>query len=201
MQLSLLFNKINDNFVELPENKNAVKLLQKFYQRVQNVADFKEESFSNIIIKGSLDCGKNYLLKNFAANNCNNQNINFLDHDKINDLEFLASLKKHNLYIIENADCLEDEVLLRLINFSQERQIFIVLALSSFVNFKLKDLTSRLKNIPSATIENLSLDSIKYLLSAILSQNQINLSQAKIKKIAQNVDRSYQAVINYVKNI
>ena len=49
MQLSLLFNKINDNFVELPENKNAVKLLQKFYQRVQNVADFKEESFSNII--------------------------------------------------------------------------------------------------------------------------------------------------------
>ncbi len=188
-QLHLPFaNDLTDDcFVELPENSEALNFLQNFYLKNKNIADFKLLTFSNIIIKGDEFCGKNNLLKFFA----NQNNLAILTHQQIQNLDFLAKLTPKSFFIVQDIDLLEDEILLRLINFAYEKELFLIFSLQNIAKFKLKDLFSRLKNIPTKDISNLSEQSVKYLLSSQLAKKQIVLSSKKLDFLTKNSPRSY----------
>lgn len=178
-----------ENFLQLPENKIAFDSLKKFF--VQN--DFAASHFPSLIIKGAKACGKSHLLKVFAKK----FNAEFIDSE-INIGNFFV---KNHFYILENIDEIQnEELVLNLVNSASEANAFLILSEKN-QEFKLKDLTSRLKNISVATILEPSLDSIKQLLLNQFSQRQIKLSRPITDFIANNIDRNYEAILNAVKKI
>jgi chromosomal replication initiation ATPase DnaA len=69
------------------------------------------------------------------------------------------------------------------------------------VKFVLKDLDSRLKNIFAVEIKNPSQESIKQLLTNAFSRRQIKTSRQVVDFISDNIERSFDAVMNAVKMV
>ncbi len=198
-QLHLPF--INDiftrEFIELPESILALNFLRKFFQNNADVADFKATQFTSVILRGPKSSGKTHLLSRLSRE----FSTQFLIAQKLDDLDFLAKLPTKKIYIVEDIENIDDEALLRLINFAYEAEIFLVFSTTNLNKFKLKDLVSRLKTIPIIDIKDLSQPSAKMLLIAILSSNDIDLSDAKINYLANNCIRDYDAIYKISKKV
>jgi chromosomal replication initiation ATPase DnaA len=67
--------------------------------------------------------------------------------------------------------------------------------------FELKDLQSRIKNIPSCHINQASLDSLKQIFINTLSRKQIDLSNQIINFIFTNISPNYFSVGQIIKKI
>lgn len=188
-QLSLLFHNENNSYLEedfllLSENAAARNFLEKFFaQRIQS-----------LILKGAEASGKTHLLNIFSRKFA----AEFLDREKIFSLNLVSFFAKNHFYILEDFDQIKDEEgLLRLINSAQEAGAFLLLSARELPKFRLKDLSSRLKNIIVTEIENPSDEAMEQLLTNRLARKQIRLSPREIKTILKQVPRSYVAIENY----
>lgn len=180
------------SFIDITENAEAKNFLFNFAKNNYLVSDYDAHLHHNMILQGPRCCGKTHLLSILS----DEYSAKFLTLGQINNLEFLATLPKKKIYIVEDLDQIDDdEVVLRLINFAREAKIFLIFSLVDFDKFKLPDLISRLKTIPIAKIENLSEQSIKEFFTAILINYNIALSQSKIDFIIKNCQRNYKTVI------
>ncbi len=174
-----------ENFLQLAENKIAFEALKKFFAQ----KDFSTSHFPSLIIKGANASGKSHLLKVFAKK----FNAEFIDS--------IINFSKNHFYILENIDEIKnEELVLNLVNSASEANAFLILTKKNS-EFKLKDLASRLKNIPVATILEPSLDSIKQLLINQFSRKQIKLSRPIIDFLANNINRDYDAILAAVKKV
>jgi chromosomal replication initiation ATPase DnaA len=196
LQLSFTFpdnpNKEAEDFLLLPENSSAFNFVKKFF--AQN--DFSKSPITSLILKGEEASGKSHLLNIFAKEN----EVEFLTVAEISGLNLANYFVKNKFYIFDKANEINDEELFfHLFNSIFQANAFLVLVINDDFNFKLKDLNSRLKNIPIAEIKNLSLESTKQLLQNHLSRRQIKLSRQVMDFVANNISRNYLAVFEMTK--
>jgi chromosomal replication initiation ATPase DnaA len=198
MQSALSFPKncdfVEENFIFLEENLEAKIILEKFSAQ----QEFVSASLPSLILKGEAACGKTHLLNIFSQKN----SAKFLNKSDILGQDLIKFFVKDDFYIFENADEIsDDELLLRLVNSAFEAKAFLIISLKNSTKFKLKDLTSRLKNIFVINIKSLAESSIKPLISNGLSRRQINLSAEMVDFIAANVGRNYLAVFDAINKV
>lgn len=200
-QLSLPFQisvKTNfykeSDFLLLDENLSVVNFLKKFFAQ----SDFLRSQFPSLIIRGGTHSGKTHLLHIFAKK----FSVEFLQNSEISDLNPASFFAANKFYVLENIDEINDEeLILRLINSASEAKSFLIITTKCQTKFRLKDLTSRLKNIFAVEIRNPSHETIKQLLANGFARRQIKLSGQIINFISDNIERSYEAVFAAVKII
>lgn len=187
-------NFLYEDFVFLPENSEAVKILESFFSQ----KDFSSSKLQSLIIKGEKACGKTHLLNIFAQKNA----AKFLEKSEINKENLVKVLQENQFYIFENIDEIkDDELLFHLINSAFEAKAFIIFSLQNLGEFKLKDLVSRLKNIFICELKSLDESSIKPLVVNYLARLQIKLSPAAINFISQNCQASYEGVLDAINKV
>jgi chromosomal replication initiation ATPase DnaA len=183
-----------EDFLPLFENITARNFLKKFFAQ----KDFSSSPIPSLIIKGPSCCGKSHLLNIFARK----FNAEFIKSEEIIDKNFNNYFISNSFYILENIDeIIDEEFLLCIINLANESNSFLILTTKNIIEFHLKDLTSRLKNIQLIEIKNPQLESIKQLLINAFSRRQIKISDEIINFITSNIDRTYEAIFAAVKSI
>lgn len=183
-----------EDFLFLPENSVARNLLEKFFLQ----KEFGKSLLSSLILRGPRQCGKTHLLHIFSEK----FGAEFLDHKKISQLNLVEFFAENRFYILDDVEDIEDEeLLLRLVNSAFEAKAFLILILNDITQFRLKDLLSRLKNIPIAEIKNPDLDAVKQLVVNALAARQIKLSMQLIDFISSRVARNYTAIFGTIKKL
>ncbi len=183
-----------EDFLLTEENAKAFKALKVFFDQ----KDFSVSQIAQIILKGEKASGKTHLLNNFAVKT----NAEFLDKSDLLDVNLVSIFSKNKFYILEDFNEISDENLLfHILNAANEANAFLVLSCNDSPNFKLKDLNSRLKNIPISEIDNLSEETAKQLLTNYLARKQIRLSAKFVSTTVQKVDRTYQSILDASKRV
>jgi|TARA_B100000902_G_scaffold356161_1_gene369604 chromosomal replication initiation ATPase DnaA len=130
-------------------------------------------------------------LKLIKAQNIDNQII-----EKLNDLDCL---------IIDNFENNIDEKLLySILNQSKQLENYILINSTSSIkdfNFKLEDLKSRINSFLYFGIELPTDDLLKVIISKTLSDKQINISPKLSDYIINNVERSYEKLLKFLKEV
>jgi chromosomal replication initiation ATPase DnaA len=183
-----------EDFLLLAENSSAVNFLKKFFAQ----ENFSKSQFPSVILKAAPFAGKTHLLHIFAKK----FSAEFLEKEKISNVNPADFFSENKFYILEDVNEIADEeLLLRLINSAFESGAFLILSANSLAQFRLKDLTSRLKNIFTVEIKNPSQESIKQLLVNGFARRQIKVSRQVTDLISDRIDRSYEAVFAAVKKV
>jgi chromosomal replication initiation ATPase DnaA len=151
-----------------------------------------------LILKGESGCGKTHLLNIYAQK----YQANFISAEQIKFENPLRIFCENEFYIIDDFFQIKDEEkLLQYINCATESKSFLILSFNENKIFELKDLQSRIKNIPSCQINQASIDSLKQIFINILSRKQIDLSNQIINFIFANIPQSYSSLNQIVKKI
>ena len=191
-QLSLPFqNNVNsyreEDFLALEENSAARNFLEKFF--TQN--DFASAQLQSLVIKGEKSSGKSHLIHIFAEKFA----AKILNNEEVFSKNLADFFEENNFYILENLHEINDEEgLLRLVNSAREAGSFLLMTTRKLPKFRLKDLTSRLKNVIVVEIKNLGHEAVEHLLINRLSRKQVRPTRRFIKSVAENMERSYVAV-------
>lgn len=167
------------DFLFLPENNHANQLLNNFF------ADFTHNNFfKNIIIYGDSCVGKTHLLNIYA----NKFRCEILNISKFYDFNPFNYFQSKHIYILDDLSHLHDEnKILQIINSASEIDARLIMIYRKPKNYEIPDLVSRIKNIPSANIENYCKSNLKIILANILARKQIFLNQKLLDKIIKNL--------------
>ena len=127
-----------------------------------------------------------------------------IEAKKIND-EIIEDLNYLDCLIIDDYDNNIDEKLLYSI-FNQSRQLenyVLINSISSIknINFKLKDLKSRIHSLLYIGIELPNDDLLKIIISKTLSDKQISINPKIADFIIKNVERSYEKMIKFLRDV
>lgn len=183
-----------EDFCLLAENIDAFNFLKKFLSQ----KDFAIAPFASLILKGEDGAGKTHMLQILAKK----FPLEFLQKAEISEINLIRIFEKNKCYVLENIEEItDDNFLFHLINAAFEANAFLILSSNFKLNFQLKDLISRLKNIYQIEIKNPGLETIKLLLLNLFSRKQIKLSKSIIDYIAGSIDRNYLAILAAVKKI
>ena len=154
--------------------------------------------FVNIF--GPRGCGKTHLA------NILKQKINslFIDASHLND-NSLKNLKLKECLIIDNFDNnIEEKLLYSTLNqCSQSDQYVVINSLFSIKKSKvnLSDLRSRFESFLDLGIKLPTDDLLRVILTKSFSDKQIKVNVKILEYILKNVDRSYEKVFEFIKNI
>ncbi len=153
-----------------------------------------------INIFGPSGCGKTHLI-NILSKKLKLLSINAKKFDeKINKL-----VEKFDCIVIENLEENMDEKLLySFINHVlQLNKILIINSKKSLKKFKvnLVDLKSRLNSFMEIQIQLPTDDLIRVIISKTFSDKQIELSNKNLEFIIKNIERSYEKVFKFIKDI
>ena len=137
------------------------------------------------------EANKVVIQKLIEANNVENKIIKDLDH--------------LNCLIIDNFDNNIDEKLLYSI-FNQSKQLENYVLINSVISlkkmkFKLNDLRSRFNSLLCIGIELPPDDLLKVIISKILSDKQISVNPKITDYIINNVERSYEKMLKFLKEV
>ena len=69
------------------------------------------------------------------------------------------------------------------------------------MNFKLKDLKSRASNFLDIGVELPTDELLRVIISKYFTEKQINLTPKVVEYIIKNIDRSYEKVFEFIKEI
>lgn len=205
MQLSFEFlaNQQNqyreEDFILSTENKKTHDFLTKFFVQEK----FKNSLFPSAIIYGEEQCGKTHLLNIFAAKNP--QKIHFLKEEELLGVDLSVIFNENEFYILEDVEKIADKkLLLHIINCATQQSAFLIM--SSQINpqnidYEIKDLNSRLKNIFCSKIEAPKKKLIKILLVKNLAKKQLALNDKIINFIVDSINKSYRGISDFIKII
>ena len=152
-------------------------------------------------IYGPKGCGKTHLT-NILKKKIDL--IKILDAKKI-DNEIISTFKKIDCLIIENYDQnIVEEVFFSTLNHFKQLNTCVVIN-SHYpiknVEFMLKDLKSRAKNFISIGIELPTDELLRVIISKYFSDKQIYLTPRVVEYIIKNIERSYEKVFKFIKEI
>lgn len=200
MQLNFTFpteqkNKFSrEDFLVLQENLNCVTYLKEIFAQEK----YSESRLKSLIVKGEEASGKTHMLHAFMPKD----RAEFILEEQLINLNLINFLQENHFYFLENVENFQNEELLfNLINAANENGAFLILTMSQQPNFKLKDLVSRFRNITTAEITQPSIESIQQLLINQLARKQIKLSRGELNSICINIERSYKAVVDKVREV
>ena len=152
-------------------------------------------------IFGASGSGKTHLAKILEKKIDNLKLINAKD---IND-RTIQDLENLDFLIIENFDNNIDEKLFySILNQSKQLENYILINSVSSINnikFKLNDLQSRINSFIFIGIELPTDDLLKVIITKTLSDNQITVNPKISEFIINNVDRSYEKMFKFLKDV
>ena len=150
-------------------------------------------------------CGEKYSGKTHLSEIFLNKNKGKI----LNSKKFIFN-KAHNLRIYQNIiledfnDDIDEESIFSLINFVDQNNKYLVinsLKPINEMNFNLKDLKSRAKNLLVAKIEDPDDQLIKVLLAKNFSDRQIKIDNKLIEFIVKRITRSYGKIFEFIYKI
>ena len=132
------------------------------------------------------------------------EKIKIIDAKNIND-KLVQDLDNFECLIIDNYNHNVDEKLLySILNESKQLDNFILINSIQSINkirFNLKDLQSRVNSFVYIGIELPTDDLLKVIISKALSDKQINISPKISDYIIKNVERSYEKMFKFLKDV
>ena len=131
-------------------------------------------------------------------------NLKLINAKDIND-RTIQDLENLDFLIIENFDNNIDEKLFySILNQSKQLENYILINSVSSINnikFKLNDLQSRINSFIFIGIELPTDDLLKVIITKTLSDNQITVNPKISEFIINNVDRSYEKMFKFLKDV
>ena len=180
---------------------------QDFFVSNNNFSAYKLiESWPNwpgkwLNIFGTSGSGKTHLAKILEKKI---SKIKIIDAKKINN-KIIQDLDNYDCLIIDSFNNNIDEKLFyTILNHSKQLENFILInsitSLRNF-NFQLKDLKSRLNSFLFFGIELPTDELLKVIITKTLSDKQINVNPKISDYIINNVDRSYEKMFKFLKEV
>ena len=130
--------------------------------------------------------------------------IKLIDAKNIDD-EIIRDINNIDCLIIDSFENNIDEKLLySILNQSKQAENYVLINSTSSiknVNFSLKDLKSRINSFLYFGIELPTDDLLKVIISKTLSDNQININPKLSDYIINNVERSYEKLFKFLKEV
>ena len=152
-------------------------------------------------IFGPAGCGKTHL-SNILKKKI--QKVKILDAKNI-DNETITEFEKLECLIIDNYDSnINEEIFYSILNQSKQLDSFVVVnSILSIKNMKLnlKDLKSRTDGFVSLGIELPTDDLLRVIISKYFSDRQLDISPKVSEFIIKNIERSYEKVFKFIKEI
>ncbi|MEY2392723.1 HdaA/DnaA family protein [Wolbachia endosymbiont of Tettigetta isshikii] len=188
MQLNLFNNNQADyslqNFIILDENKHVY----------HSVID--DLSWKCLILFGPKSSGKTHLAHIWQSMN---------DAIFINVNNFISEIRYSNAFILENIQNIQDEaMLLHCYNYMKENNKKLLITSStspSKLNFKLKDLSSRILSTISVKIPSASGELLRIMLMKRFSDKQFKIDLKVIDYILARVERSFHSINEIIEKV
>ena len=178
-----------ENYIVSDSNINAVKWIDK-YPYWKN---------SGLIIEGPKSSGKSHLVKVWQKKS----NCNIYSSEKVNNEQIDANDKKN--LAIENLEKIKNyEFFLHLLNYKKEKKLKYLLTTSHNIislNIELKDIKSRLLELPKVKITLPSDKLLEELIIKLLKEQGVNISNNLVNYIINRIERTYNAVNLFVKDL
>ncbi len=152
-------------------------------------------------IFGPKGCGKTHL-SNILKKKINSLKI--FDAKNITN-EFLEKLGEFECLIIENYDQnIEEKLFYSIINHLKQLDTYLVVNTNNPIKdmkFRLKDLKSRTKNFVCLGIDLPTDELLKVIITKYFSEKQIVLRSNVSDYIVKNIERSYEKIDKFIKEI
>ena len=180
---------------------------QDFYVSSNNFSAYRLiESWPNwpdkwVNIFGPKGCGKTHLSKIFIKK----IKSYYIEAKDFKDYDIISNIENAECLIIDNyKNNIQENALYSILNFlKQSNKYLIINSLVSIKNenIKLKDLQSRLNSFIDIGIELPTDDLLSVIISKYFSDNQIEITPKTSEYIIQNIERSYEKVFKFIKEI
>jgi len=180
---------------------------QDFYVSSSNFSAYRLiESWPNwpgkwLNVFGARGSGKTHLSKILEKKI---KTVKLIEAENI-DNKTIERLEDFECLIIDNYNNnIKEELLYSILNQSKQLENYIVInTVSSLkeLNFNLNDLKSRLNSFIFIGIELPTDDLLQVIISKSFSDNQISLDPKITKYIIKNVERSYEKIFKFLKDI
>ncbi len=188
VQLNLFNNNQADysrqNFIILDENKHVY----------HSVID--DLSWKCLILFGPKSSGKTHLAHIWQSMN---------DAIFINVNNFISEIRYSNAFILEDIQNIQDEaMLLHCYNYMKENNKRLLITSSTSpnkLNFKLKDLSSRILSTISVKIPSASGELLRIMLMKRFSDKQLKIDLKVIDYILARVERSFYSINEIIEKI
>ena len=119
--------------------------------------------------------------------------------------EEIAHLKNFECMIIDNYNKnIEEKLLYSILNESKQIDSYIVINSYSPIkdfNYELKDLSSRAESFVNLGIDLPTDDLLRVIITKYFSDKQISLSPKISEYIIKNIERSYEKIFKFIKEI
>ena len=180
---------------------------QDFYVSTNNFSAYKLiESWPNwpgkwVNIFGDTGSGKTHLSKILEKKI---KKIKISDSKAINQKSINDLINLECLIIDNFKNNIEEKLLYSILNQSKQLDMYIVINSFSPIKesvFSLKDLTSRINSFVNIGIDLPTDDLLKVIISKTFSDRQININPKISEYIINNVDRSYEKMFKFLKDI
>ena len=177
-----------------------------FYVSSNNFAVYKLiENWPNwpdkwVNIYGPTGSGKTHL-SNILKKKMNSA---YLDSTNIKK-DLISEMESYNCIIIDNYNKnIEEKILYSILNHSKQLDKFVVI--NSYepigeIEVNLKDLHSRLKSFITFGIDLPTDELLRVILTKTFSDKQIEINSKVLEYILKNIERSYEKVFKFVKDI
>ncbi|MDA9624875.1 DNA replication protein [Candidatus Pelagibacter bacterium] len=130
--------------------------------------------------------------------------VKIIDAKNIND-QFLLKFEKLDCLIIDNyAQNINEALFYTLLNQSKQLDIFILINSTKPIKdskYELEDLKSRAESFINLGIELPTDDLLRVIISKFFSDKQIEITPKISDYIIKNIDRSYEKVFKFIKEI
>ena len=180
---------------------------QDFYVSSNNFSAYKLiESWPNwpgkwLNVFGTKGCGKTHLSKILEKKI---GKIKIFDESNISD-NILNEMNRIDCLIIENFKKeIEEKLLYSILNHSKQLDNYIVINSTLPIKeilFKIKDLQSRINSFVFIGIDLPTDDLLKVIVTKSFSDKQINLDPKITDYIIKNVDRSYEKMFKFIRDV
>ncbi len=180
---------------------------QDFYVSSNNFAAYKLiESWPNwpgkwLNIFGTSGSGKTHLAKILEKKI---DKIKLIEAKNI-DNQIIQDLNKYNCLIIDRYENnIDEKIFYSILNQSKQLDNYILINSTNSIkqiNFKLEDLKSRINSFLFIGIELPTDDLLKVIISKNLSDKQISINPKISDYIINNVDRSYEKMFKFLKDV
>ena len=197
-------NEFNQKIIKFEHEKNLTQ--NDFFVTKSNQHIFKlindwpkwEKKFINIY--GEKFSGKTHLINIFLKKN-NGIKIDAQSFDE----NYLRKVKINENIVLENLEVgINEKLFFTLLNIiEQENKYLIITSLDPVtkINFKLKDLNSRMKNFILQNIEKPDDELIFAILLKNFSDRQISIEKKLIEFTIKRIDRSYGKIFDFIYKI
>ena len=180
---------------------------QDYYVSSNNFSAYRLiESWPNwpgkwVNIFGPKGCGKTHL-SNILKKKINL--IHIIDAKKV-DNETISKFEKLDCLIIDNYEKnIDEKIFYSLLNQSKQSDSYLlvnsILPLRN-IKFDLKDLRSRTESFINLGIELPTDDLLRVIISKSFSDKQIEITPKILEYIIKNIERSYEKVFKFIKEI